>query len=464
MFAVNPNLRSRFHNRSLLVLFFLLTACLSEDPVEPEPPKTPEPETPQPPPPSATALCAPYIISGYTEKTSYYPGEKMQVFLESAQPTPLCQLTLYTVTGDSVLSVASTLPTLPALPPNASEDGYLYPVAVELTVPDLKSGIYLVERKIPFIVKTSDPIDIMVVYPSNTANAYAVSGGKSLYSTQQRPTAVSFQRPIPLQSLSEFCLKWFTTLDMRIGYVADADMDTFENIRHAKVLVIPGHSEYWTRQARQNFDQFVDQGGHALILSGNTMWWQVRYSEDQSKLICYKDILLDPISDPLLKTIEWSTPSLEYSILSSIGSHFPNGGYGLRPDQGWNGYKIAAPTSPLFENTGLQKGDIISLPTLEYDGAPLSGYDEAGYPIINTAELNFDKIELLAFDKGYRVTETTATFIVFRKTPTSGIVINTSSTDWCSSNGMGGQSATTIKQITHNALTKLLNNEPVFSP
>ena len=65
-------------------------------------------------------------------------------------------------------------------------------------------------------------------------------------------------------------------------------MDDYENIRGAKLLVVIGHSEYWTRTARLNFDRFVDEGCHALVLSGNTMWWQVRYSENKDRMICYK--------------------------------------------------------------------------------------------------------------------------------------------------------------------------------
>ena len=448
----------QFYNRFWVIFIFLgLMGCLSDDPIAPDP-FPPEP-------PRSAFLCAPFINTGYCDKLSYHPGERMQVFFESSQPVTLCRITLFSLSGDSVFSIASTLPKVPQLSADASVNGYDYPVAVEFTVPELKSGIYLIENKIPFIVKTQEAVDIVVVYPSNTANAYAVSGGKSLYSAiTQRPTAVSFQRPIALQSLSEFCLKWFTSLtDLRIGFVADMDMDNYENIAHAKVLVIPGHSEYWTRPARKNFDQFVGLGGHALILSGNTMWWQVRYSEDKKKLICYKDVLTDPIHDLLLKTIEWNSPSLKYSILSSIGAHFPNGGYGLRDDRGWNGYKIVTPTSPLFEGLDLKKGDIFPLPSLEYDGSPLSGYDEGGYPILDLGALNFEKVELLAFDKGYRVTETTGTFIVFQKAITSGIIINTASTDWCSANGMGGRSEKTIKAITYNALMKLVNNEVIFS-
>lgn len=437
--------------------FMSVVGCVSEVMDEPAP-VIDEPEFPG-------LLCQPFIQSGYTKRTSYYPGEKMQVFFNSKEVHDICRLTIYSVSGDSVYSTSSSLPAVTQIPKDASENGFGFPVAVELDAPDLKSGIYLIEKLIPFIIKTHDPVDVMLVYASNTANAYATSGGKSLYTQKDRPASVSFERPIELQALSGVCLKWFDKLDdFSIGYVADMDLDDFSSFSSAKVLVIAGHSEYWTRQARHNFDRFVDFGGDALILSGNTMWWQVRYSEDRSRMICYKDGDIDPVIDPLFKTINWSDPVVDYPIWSSIGAHFPYGGYGLKSDAGWNGFKIAEPASPLFEGLNLKRGDIISLPSLEYDGAPVRGYDVEGYPLIDNSILNFERVELLAFDKGYRAGETNATFIVFRKNPTSGIVINTATTNWCSLNGMGGTSGDVIKAITRNALTKLVTDAPVFMP
>lgn len=452
--AGNPLRRQLFAQCFGVLSFLGLMACVEE---------LPKPIAVEDDPILPKLLCHPFVKGGYTGQLSYYSGEKMQVFFDSRDDVELCRLTIYGVSGDSVFSVASPLIVSPAVPGDAYMNGFGFSVGVEFEVPEVKSGIYLIENRIPFVVKTKAPVDIMLVYASNTANAYADSGGKSLYTQQDRPEAVSFRRPIPLQALSEFCLKWFDDLDQfTIGYVTDMDMDDFASFSQAKVLVLAGHSEYWTRQARVNFDRFIDLGGNALVLSGNTMWWQVRYSPEKDQMICYKSGDIDPVIDPLFKTINWNEPMLEYDILSSIGAHFPLGGYGLKNDSGWNGYKIIEPSSPLFEGLDLKKGDLIPLPSLEYDGAPVQGFDVEGYPLIDNSLLNFEKIELLAFDKGYRATETNATFIVFKKAPASGIVINTATTNWCSYSGMGGSSGDLIKAITLNALTKLVLDAPVF--
>ena len=445
---------SRF---SAILVCFMFGGCLPEEIITPGPPIKREPVLP-------SLACKPFLKSGYTEKVSYYPGERLRVFLQSRDTADICRLEIFNVSGDSVFATSSEMPLVLDIPEDASEDGFDFPLTASFTLPDLPSGVYLIENKIPFLVKTREHVDVLVVYPSNTANAYADSGGKSLYSLQGRPVAVSFQRPVPLRSLSEYCLRWFSKLEgFSIGFAADVDMDYYERIADAKVIVLAGHSEYWTRQARLNFDRFVDSGGDALILSGNTMWWQVRYSLDEKKMYCYKSADLDPVNDRLLATIEWVDPSLAYPVVASIGADFPRGGYGLKNDGGWNGLKIVTPTSPLFEGLGLSKGDIITLPSLEYDGAPLTGFDENGYPLLDRDALGFHQAELLAFDRGFRGQETTGTFLVFRKTPASGIVVNTATTDWCSPNGMGGASGDVIKKITFNALWRLVNDAPVFS-
>ena len=82
---------------------------------------------------------------------------------------------------------------------------------------------------------------------------------------------------------------------------------------------------------------------------------------------------------------------------------------------------------------------------------------------IGRGTMDAHTLELLGFDKGFRGTETTGTFIVFKRSLTSGVVVNTGTTDWCSANGMGGQSGDAIKQITFNSITKLLSGQPVFS-
>ncbi len=401
------------------------------------------------------------IIDGYTDKLSYNYGENMVVYI-NASLTGNFNLTLFDANLNKVDAVIEGFsPQTPG--PEPYKNGYQYKSSITYKISkNLKSGLYFWGKTIPFIVKNTEKTgEIVVVFPSNTDNAYNANGGLSSYTTPVMSPILSYQRPFHLQTWSESFWKWAASLNFSIDYIIDSDLDDYSNFSYANLLVIPGHSEYWTRKGRLNFDQFVDSGRNALILSGNTMWWQVRYSDDGTKMICYKSIP-DPLGNPELKTVNWFRNELNYKIEKSIGMTFDLGGYGWQDDQGWDGFKIVDGNSPLLAGTGLKTGDILHCLTDEYDGAPvkyISGYE---HPVLDNIH-NFHKIELVGYDYGFRLVKTVGTFIVLKRTATSGTIVNTGSTDWCSKYGMGGGDSDKIKQVTLNGINLLLSNQNVFS-
>ena len=440
-------LRIKFFLIHGLILVFIatyLSSCI--DPVEPIEPVVYE---------------TPLQISGYTDKTSYATGETVLVYISADKNYDHGIIRLFDVNGKQVDKIITPLKNQMVTNSEPWKNGLGYAVSFEYSIPFfLRSGLYFWENQIPFIVKSVIPGKVIIVYPSNTINAYTKTQSVNLYT--KNVTHVSFYRP---QNIAEGYvlpfLKWVKDIESEDwSYICDRDLDDDYYLSGAKLLIIAGHNEYWTRKGRENFDAFVDHGGHAMVLSGNTMWWQVRFEMDA--LICYK-LLKDPVNDPMLQTKLWNDPTLNYPIMASIGADFDHGGYGLKVDRGWNGYKITQPGSPLFAGLNLNGGEIISLPTGEYDGAPLKGFSSEGVPIIDQDLLGFNKVELLGYDFGFRGVETVGTFIVFQKTPTSGIVINAGSNHWCTNYGIGAGDGK-VKKITWNMLDILLNDKPVFTP
>lgn len=403
-----------------------------------------------------------FVVDGYSYPLSVLPGDSVNLYLNTTQKEANYPIKLFDLAGNEVAEYKAEVYPQLANPDKPWENGFGYKPTLKVKVPRLKSGVYLWENKIPLIVRMRNP-RIVVVYSSNTENAYCGAGGKSLYafssSDKQPAQKVSFQRPINLPKHSEAFLRWFQREKFKdVGYITDVDLDNYSEWKKAELLIIAGHSEYWTLEARRNFDRFVNDGRNAIILSGNTMWWQVRYNKNKDQLICYK-LAEDPIRSTLLKTVNWTDPRLEYPIIKSIGADFPRAGYGRKEDKGWDGYKIVA-ASPLLEGTKLKVGDTLTLPSDENDGAPLTGFDAKGFPVIDRKMLGFERVEIVGFDHVFRVVDGVATWIVFKKTKSSGIVINVASTDWCSSEGMGNED---VKNITLNMIIKLLKKENVFS-
>ena len=105
------------------------------------------------------------------------------------------------------------------------------------------------------------------------------------------------------------------------------------------------------------------------------------------------------------------------------------------------------------------------MPHVELDSAPISHFSSEGVPVIDTSKLDFFKTELLAYDlvSGYESgQEKPGTFIVIQKSETSGVIINTSSTNWCKE-GFTGVDNSLVETITRNMVDLLLNNTSVFS-
>ena len=326
-----------------------------------------------------------------------------------------------------------------------------------------KSGIYFWENSIIMIVRSNIPKPITIVYPTNTCNAYSKAGGKSMYTTPWLIRA-SFHRPI--YTINSYAFNGFlwlskTTIDSSINYISDLDLEDSLTLKNTNVLFIPGHNEYWTRKARNNFDEFIQRGKNALVASGNTMWWQVRYEDNNKILTCYKSAKRDTIQNVSLKTVLWNDSILNYPTNASIGADFSLVKYGNYPTCGFKGFKIIHPCSPLFKNIVLKSDSVIIVKTREYDGFPL--YFNNGKPIQNFSFHKYFKSELVGYDKGCNTTtDYYGTFHVFQKTKTSGKIIQIGSTDYFSRLGIGWIDSVNIQKLTINCLNLLSTNSELF--
>ena len=430
------------------------------------------------------------VVDGYTDQLAYNPNSQQQVFVNASNPQGSAEIELYDVLGNVVDTVTFTAQTQTPQNPEPWTNGFGYAASFTYDIGQLPSGVYLWANTIPFVVRdASSTSAIRVVMPTNTINAYNCAGGRNTYDcggTTDVPDLVSFRRPMPVSSLPTtggpvipldddgLSIPFFWWLEQQTanlgadyGALVDSDLDDPASLLGAQLLVIPGHSEYWSRAARLNVDAFVDAGGHLAILSGNTMWWQVRYQGDQ--MVIYKSTD-DPIADPLLETINWPSPLLAYPVVPSIGAEFQRGGYADAnpPDPApasMFGYKIVAPDSPLLEGTNLAAGDVLALypGSSEYDGAPVAGVDANGFPIIDELTLGFEQIELIGFDYGFRAVPTVATMIALQRTASSGRIVNAATMHWPFSM-MTSASSATLQTITFNILDKLLHDQPIFTP
>jgi hypothetical protein len=228
----------------------------------------------------AACQCSAQFAEGYTDKSSYRALETITFFTKHPPGSPQTSFELLDL-GGNPLNPQVFIPNfnpdpqngLPDCTGNPWENGYDYAPTCTWTVPStLPSGCYLLNNnlgapyqfgKIPVIIKGDNTsADIIIVCPTNTINAYTdnlnTACPNSLY--DDGITTVSFHRPqlrLRYLNFDDGFLDWIRTWAANhnpvyhLNFISDQDMDDYNEIANAKLLIIPGHSEYWTRDNRQ---------------------------------------------------------------------------------------------------------------------------------------------------------------------------------------------------------------------
>jgi len=168
------------------------------------------------------------------------------------------------------------------------------------------------DMHIPFVVRDdARDRDLLVVMPTNTWQAYNNWPNRSLYvynsfgadtvAGSSRAVKVSFDRPWSNYVAdynwvlrTEFPLIWWLEQQgFDIAYTDDFGMHSQPlqlRLPRTKTLVIAGHSEYWTKEMRDNVDAARDAGTNIASFSANSAYWQVRYEDAGRTLVCFKTV------------------------------------------------------------------------------------------------------------------------------------------------------------------------------
>ena len=296
-------------------------------------------------------------LAAYPDRTSYLPGETVRVHAGAASPTVVaCELWRLGYYGGSggrkVLAGGPSLaPTWsPAvLDPATGAVSAPWPTAFTFDVPaSALTGVYLVKlisasevTFAPLVVREAAPAaPILYSVSTNTYQAYNAWGGTSLYVNRrpdwsaQHAYAVSFDRPYDqscgtgdLLDKDRDFLTFAEGQGYDIAYVTDADLDAHpELVARRRLIVVQGHSEYWTAGMRDAVETAIAAGTNAAFLASNSSYWQVRFADsDRRRLVGYKEFAgLDPMGaiDPRRVTTTWRDPRVGRPENAMIGEMY----------------------------------------------------------------------------------------------------------------------------------------------
>jgi len=191
----------------------------------------------------------------------------------------------------------------------------------------------------------------------------------------------------PYDSAAGFLHKWEHTFaswaeneGLALDYVTDYDLDAEPGILDAyTVVVLVGHSEYWSARERDEIEHFVDRGGRLAIFSGNTAFWKVRWENDGATYVCHKwrgfEADAKAHADAREATHLWSHRTFARPEASITGLSFLFGGYhrlGLCAARGQAGYTVYDDKHWALADTDLYYGDVIG------SDIPFLGYENDG--------------------------------------------------------------------------------------
>lgn len=156
------------------------------------------------------------------------------------------------------------------------------------------------------VMQTTDPdwtaynsYGLGSVYNARTAGGE--SGGQNARAykvSRNRPLTTRDANAINQYFHSEFSLvRWLERNGFDVTYISGLDADRYGHLlkRH-KLFITTGHDEYWSADQRRNVEAARDAGVNLAFLTGNDVYWKIRYepSIDGSNtpyrtLVCYKD-------------------------------------------------------------------------------------------------------------------------------------------------------------------------------
>lgn len=254
-------------------------------------------------------------VEGYADKPSYFPSEIVELYIHSKSTMVDVFLVHHTLEEDTVLHYQINNATKQNINECGYKLGYNWDKTFSFELPkELKSGYYSVDLnvgdtsfRIPIAVQPATKNgDILVIASYNTWQAYNVAGGASFYRynlkydcDQTLSSFVHFHRPLytfrnmPYQKggfEGELNLThWLEKENIDFDVITDPDFH-HQSIdpKTYPFLVIHCHGEYWSEKMYNHLEDYLNNGGNLLYLSGNGIYWKVTYDEAGEQMECVK--------------------------------------------------------------------------------------------------------------------------------------------------------------------------------
>jgi hypothetical protein len=408
-------------------------------------------------------------VEGYPGRWSYAAGEELTLHISSRSGRYDVEIHRWGGEREMVWTAEGLVGVEHPTPADADASGCGWPAAVRLTVPaEWRSGAYHVvlrahdapaDRAVGhalFVVRAAAPTArALLVIATNTYNAYNNWGGRSLYTGGKE---VSFARPLGrgmierpeteradrkspprrtgeepdvdgetyqryrmehgypgyMSSAGWFTyerrfVEWAERAGLTLDYAVSSDLDAAPSVLDGYDLMLSvGHDEYWSLGQREAVEAFVRRGGNLASFSGNTMFWQVRLEDGQTRMVCHKYSAHE--TDPVMGSDRqhtmsgmWCDPVVgrpETAVLGAGSAWGLYSRFGMATPRGAGAFTVYRDGHWLFDGTGLRYGDLLGadhgVVGYETVGCRLA-FDEYQLPVAAGGDGTPADVEVVAF-------------------------------------------------------------------
>ena len=243
--------------------------------------------------------------------------------------------------------------------------------------------------------------EVAVHLPTATYQAYNDYGGESLYVSTHGLSGgmarkVSLDRPFARQygnGTGTFLYQeheaviWLEDHGYDVEYVSSADIGS-ENGRIGahRLFMLVGHEEYATMAEFDRLEAALARGTSLAFLTGNTMYWQIRYENNDRVIVGYKNAFdEDPMRliNPRLVTRRFRDPSVGRPENQLVGV-MSDGGDTAQPAD----WVVTNSGHWVYGGTGLSNGDrIADLVFTEWDGLVQNGLTPPGITVLASSQV-----------------------------------------------------------------------------
>jgi hypothetical protein len=201
------------------------------------------------------------------------------------------------------------------------------------------------------------------LYDFNSYGSITVTGRKSA-------AKVSFDRPYSevgdgagqfLQRDINF-VRWMERSGFDVAYSTNVDTHASGSalLRYRGFLSV-GHDEYWSKSMYDAVEAARESGVNLAFFGANAIYWQIRFEPStrgvaNRVIVCYRDVRLDPVADPVLETVTWRQPPVSRAEQKLIGVQYTAA---LANGQDHVPYRVINSSNWVYEGTGFRDGDAV---------------------------------------------------------------------------------------------------------